>query len=188
MACLVVTHSPTRARAQVGPSSLLALLVLGAVEPLAARGSERYTELVMFLAFISGLTLAAMFFARAGYLVNFLSHPVLKGFSLAAAFITACSQLGSLMGFRAVASSGVFTVLQDVVSKTGLVNGTTLGLGAANLVLLPLLQWGKKHIPRGSLLPTPIFVRVAGRGGTVPCVTWWLARHPPRSSRSTSLS
>ena len=77
----------------VGPSALLSLLILTQVAVLAEPGSPRYLAFAMANALIAGVLQIAMGAARLGVLTNFLSQPVLSGFTSAAACLIALSQV-----------------------------------------------------------------------------------------------
>lgn len=69
----------------VGPVAMVSLLTSAAIDTLGAQTqSERYIELALLMAFLVGVIQLLMGLFHAGYLVNFLSHPVLKGFTSAA--------------------------------------------------------------------------------------------------------
>ena len=65
----------------VGPVAIVSLLVASGVGALAEPGSLAYVQLALTLALLVGLIQFAMGLVRLGFLVNFLSHPVLAGFT-----------------------------------------------------------------------------------------------------------
>ncbi|MFC1848985.1 SulP family inorganic anion transporter [candidate division CSSED10-310 bacterium] len=81
-----------------GPVAVVSLMTATALEPLATSGSEAYIAYAIFLALIVGLFQFLLGVFRLGVLVNFLSHPVINGFTNAAAIIIATSQLSKLFG------------------------------------------------------------------------------------------
>ncbi|XP_029672275.1 sodium-independent sulfate anion transporter-like [Formica exsecta] len=74
----------------IGPTALISLLT-GAY----ARGIPEYTALLCFL---SGCITIFFGILRLGFLVEFVSMPVISGFTSAASVIIACSQLKNLLG------------------------------------------------------------------------------------------
>lgn len=62
----------------------VSLLSNAAIAQIAEPGSVEFTRLAMVLALLSGVWLLVLGVLRAGFLINFLSHPVLKGFTSAA--------------------------------------------------------------------------------------------------------
>ncbi|MBZ0300327.1 MAG: sodium-independent anion transporter, partial [Anaerolineae bacterium] len=77
----------------VGPTAVTSLLVFASVSQFAEPGSSQYIALVLVLALLVGLIRLLLGLLRAGFVVNFLSHPVLAGFSSAAAIVIGISQL-----------------------------------------------------------------------------------------------
>src|SRR5690625_3654619 len=73
----------------VGPVALVSLLVFSGLSGLAEPGSDRYIQLAIITALGAGLIQLAMGLMRMGFLINFLSRPVLSGFTSAAALIIA---------------------------------------------------------------------------------------------------
>ena len=85
----------------VGPVAMVSLLVAAAVGPLAGGDPSTYIGLALLLSLMVGVLQFGLGIARFGFLVNFLSHPVLSGFTSAAALIIGLSQLKHLLGVEA---------------------------------------------------------------------------------------
>jgi len=83
---------------QTGPVAVVSLLTAAALEPLASSGSEGYIAYAIMLAVMVGVFQLSLGLFRLGELVDFLSHPVVMGFTNAAALIIATSQLSKLFG------------------------------------------------------------------------------------------
>ena len=81
-----------------GPVAVVSLMTATALQPLASTGSEGYIAYAILLALLVGLFQITLGLLRLGVLVNFLSHPVVLGFTNAAAIIIATSQLGKILG------------------------------------------------------------------------------------------
>jgi len=81
-----------------GPVAVVSLLTASALEPLATAGSESYVVYAILLALMVGIFQLSLGLLRLGVLVNFLSHPVVMGFTNAAAIIIATSQLPKIFG------------------------------------------------------------------------------------------
>ena len=71
----------------VGPVAIVSLMVATTLGEINEAGSAGYLVGAILLAFLSGAILLGMGLARLGFLVNFLSHPVISGFSSAAALV-----------------------------------------------------------------------------------------------------
>ncbi|MFA9471761.1 MAG: SulP family inorganic anion transporter, partial [Deltaproteobacteria bacterium] len=68
----------------VGPVAMDSILVAGAVGAIATVGTENYILVAAALGMMVGAIQAGLGFLRAGFLVNFLSRPVVAGFTAAA--------------------------------------------------------------------------------------------------------
>ena len=98
----------------VGPQAITALLVAGVLGPLALAGSAEYTLLAAKLALLTGLILFGFGLLRFGFIVNYLSQPVMSGFTNGAVLLIAAGQLPSLLSY----SSGT---IHPASAVTGLV-------------------------------------------------------------------
>lgn len=87
-----------------GPVAVVSLLTASALGPLAADNPEAYLGYAVALALLVGLVQLALGVIRLGFMIAFLSHPVVLGFTNAAAIIIATSQLGKLFGVEAGAT------------------------------------------------------------------------------------
>lgn len=81
-----------------GPVAVVSLMTAASLEPLATAGSGAYIAYAILLALIVGLFQLSLGLFKLGLVVNFLSHPVVNGFTNAAAIIIASSQLSKLFG------------------------------------------------------------------------------------------
>ncbi len=88
----------TSRQLSIGPVAVSALLVLAGISQLAEPESGTYIMLVILTGFLIGIAQLALSLLRLGFLANFLSHPVIMGFTSAAAIIIAASQLKYLFG------------------------------------------------------------------------------------------
>jgi SulP family sulfate permease len=131
----------------VGPVAMVSLLVAAAVGPLAGGDTQAYIGLALLLSLMVGALQFVLGAARFGFLVNFLSHPVLAGFTSAAAFIIGLSQLKHLLGISIERSHYVHEILWTAVQKAGDVHGLTLALGLGSILLLVGLRAWKASFP-----------------------------------------
>ncbi|MBP1739118.1 MAG: repair protein [Deltaproteobacteria bacterium] len=81
-----------------GPVAVVSLMTAASLGPLATAGSQSYINYAILLALIVGSFQFLLGVMRLGLVVNFLSHPVVNGFTNAAAIIIATSQLSKLFG------------------------------------------------------------------------------------------
>lgn len=81
-----------------GPVAVVSLMTSASLEPLATAGSQGYIAYAIMLALMVGIFQLSLGILRLGVVVNFLSHPVVNGFTNAAAIIIASSQLSKMFG------------------------------------------------------------------------------------------
>ncbi|MDD4648975.1 MAG: SulP family inorganic anion transporter [Desulfoplanes sp.] len=81
-----------------GPVAVVSLMTAASLEPLATAGSEAFVAYAILLALSVGIFQLMLGVLRLGLVVNFLSHPVVNGFTNAAAIIIATSQFSKLFG------------------------------------------------------------------------------------------
>ncbi|SPD75849.1 Sulfate permease [uncultured Desulfobacterium sp.] len=81
-----------------GPVAVVSLMTSASLSPLATAGSESFVVYAILLALLVGIFQFCLGLLRLGLVVNFLSHPVVNGFTNAAAFIIATSQLSKIFG------------------------------------------------------------------------------------------
>jgi len=124
----------------VGPVAIVSLMVASAVGGLAETGSDAYLAAALLLALLSGVLLIAMGAARLGFLVNFISHPVISGFISAAALVIAFSQLKYLLGLDIPRSHLITDTLAFAVRHMGDINWVTAAISVAAIALL--VYWG----------------------------------------------
>ncbi len=81
-----------------GPVAVVSLMSAASLEPLATAGSPEFIAYAIVLALVVGIFQFSLGVLRLGMVVNFLSHPVINGFTNAAAIIIASSQFSKFFG------------------------------------------------------------------------------------------
>lgn len=120
----------------VGPVAIVSLLVASGVGGLAEQGTPRYIQLALTLALLVGVIQAVMGLIRLGFLVNFLSHPVLAGFTSAAAIVIGFSQFKHLLGVSMPSTENFIETVSLTAGRLAQTNPLTLGIGLASVALL----------------------------------------------------
>jgi len=136
----------------VGPVAMVSLLVATALTPLAAAGSAEYVGLAVALALLVGVIQLGMGLVRAGFLVNFLSHPVVSGFTSAAALIIGLSQLKHLLGVEIPRSHHIHTIIIAAFEKLGDIQPHTVLIGAVSIAALVILKKRAPKLPRALIV------------------------------------
>lgn len=153
----------------VGPVAIISLLTASGVGALAEPGSAEYVRLALTLALMVGVFQAAMGVFRLGFLVNFLSHPVLVGFSGAAAIVIGFSQVKSLLGFGVPRSDNFFVQLWYVLTHLQQTHLLTLAFGAAGLAILLFFRGPLGRLLRRIGVPDAVGLPLA-KGGPLAIV------------------
>ena len=135
----------------VGPVAMVSLLTAAGIGAIAAGGTETYIALAIGLALMIGLIQFSLGVFRLGFLVNFLSHPVISGFTSAAALIIGLSQLKHLLGVDLARSHHVHEILWQAIERIGETNWITFGVGIGGILLIAGTKRVSKSIP-GPLL------------------------------------
>ena len=131
----------------VGPVAMDSLLVAAGLGALAITGVENYIAMAIFLSFMVGAIQLLLGLFRMGFLVNFLSRPVISGFTSGAALIIICSQLKHLLGVNIAKSNQFLQLIINVFEKISEINWYDFALGMAGIVLIVLLKMWDKRIP-----------------------------------------
>ncbi|MBT00109.1 MAG: sodium-independent anion transporter [Oceanospirillaceae bacterium] len=138
----------------VGPVAIVSLLTGAALAPLFPQGSAEYTQAALTLALLSGALMLLLALLRAGFLVNFLSHPVISGFISASGILITLGQLKHILGIK---SEGVTAI--ELIRTTALAlpdtNVATLAIGIGSLVFLYLTRrYGKSVLIGAGIAPS----------------------------------
>jgi sulfate permease, SulP family len=129
-----------------GPVAVVSLMTAAALQPLVATGTEGYLMYAAVLAIMVGLFQLALGLFRMGVLVDFLSHPVVVGFTNGAAIIIATSQLSKLFGVSVVQADHHYeTVWAVLVEASQHTHAPTLLMGLFALAIMILL---KRFLPK----------------------------------------
>lgn len=124
-----------------GPVAVVSLLTAAALEPIAASGSGGYIAYAITLSLLVGLFQLALGLLRLGMVVNFLSHPVILGFTNAAAIIIATSQLDKIFGVRAEKATHHYQTVWNTIQAVGnQIHWPTLAMAVGAFTIMILLR------------------------------------------------
>lgn len=132
----------------IGPVAMDSLLVAVGVGALARAGTPTYVAYAILLAAMVGVIQLGMGLARLGFLVNFLSRPVISGFTSAAALIIGISQLPHLLGIELERSSQVHEIVIAAARRIAETSLPTLGIGLGSVIALLVLARLRPKFPR----------------------------------------
>ena len=131
----------------VGPSSTVAALSFVVVGSLAASGTEEFIALSAALAMLVGLILILSGLFKLGFIADFMSKPVLKGFVVGVALTIVLGQLDKLLGYETGESIGFFHEILLYILDLDMLHIPTLIVGLASLAFLFILERIWPRIP-----------------------------------------
>jgi SulP family sulfate permease len=117
----------------VGPVAVASLMTSSSLAGLAVVASPQYISLAIGLGFLSGLMLVIFGIFKLGFLSNFLSQPVLSGFTSGAATLIALSQINPLLGLS-FSSNGTLDFVFQLAQHINSFNFYTSLIGVSALL------------------------------------------------------
>jgi sulfate permease, SulP family len=131
-----------------GPVAVVSLMTNASLAPLATAGSQEYIAYAILLALLVGAFQFLLGVLRLGLVVNFLSHPVVNGFTNAAALIIATSQLSKMFGvYVDNAEHHVETIYLVCKAAINYTHWPTLIMGVIAFAIMYGLKWLNPRIP-----------------------------------------
>ncbi|MGN7513698.1 MAG: SulP family inorganic anion transporter [Allomuricauda sp.] len=140
----------------VGPVAMDSLLVAAGIGAMHFARTEDYISAVIFLTMLIGMVQLLFGIIRVGSFVNFLSKPVINGFTSAAAILIGLGQLKHILGIQLPQSGKIHVLFGSIFKNLGQVHLLTFGLG----VLVILLIIGLRKISKK--LPIPLLIVALG--------------------------
>lgn len=144
---LIYTITGTSRQLAVGPVAMDSLLVASGLGALKLSGLDEYISMAIFLALFMGAIQFVLGLLRMGFLVNFLSRPVISGFTSAAAIIIGFSQLNHLLGTDIERSNQIHVLLKNTMATLGGINYYSLAIGLTAILFLKSMKKIDKRIP-----------------------------------------
>ncbi len=130
-----------------GPVAIVSFLVLTSLAPFATPESAEYIALAIALALVVGVIQFLMGAFRLGFIMNFVSHSVVVGFSSAAAIIIASTQVPSLLGIKIGQHEFVFETFVDIFKNIPETSIPTLIVGIFSVAAILLMKRIHKAFP-----------------------------------------
>ena len=130
-----------------GPAAMSSLFTAAAVGAIVVPQTESYVIYVTLLALLCGLIQIGLGLARAGFLMNLLSHPVMSGFTNAAALVIALTQVPNLLGVEVPHSDTFVETLQSLVLGLPGLHLPTAAIGLGGIALIVVLRRWLPRLP-----------------------------------------
>lgn len=147
-----------------GPVAVVSLMTAAALEPIAT-SPDTYLAYALLLALMVGLFQMFLGLFKLGVLVDFLSHPVVVGFTNAGALIIATSQLGKVFGVSVEREAHHYeTVWNTILAAIDGTHGSTLGMA----IIAFAIMWGlRRYAPSfpGVLIAVVVTTLIAWLAG-----------------------
>jgi sodium-independent sulfate anion transporter 11 len=130
-----------------GPTSLMGLLTAEIIRDVQKEGYKPQA-IASAVALSVGIYALVIGMLKLGFLLEFISIPVLSGFISAAAIVIMLGQIPSLFGVNV--GTGTANIIRDLFQQIPDFDGPTTGIGLGGIVILVLMQkigqrWGKKN-------------------------------------------
>ena len=136
----------------IGPVAMDSLIVATGVSTLALAGSDSYISIAILLALLVGLIQFFMGVFRLGFVVNFLSKPVITGFTSAIALIIGLNQFGNLFGVDFTQSDQIQHLIKNIWGQLANYSPHTTLIGCFSIVLIIIFRKINKKIPNALIV------------------------------------
>lgn len=120
----------------VGPVAIVSIITFEGISRLAEPGSPEFIRLAFTLALMVGVIQFLMGLLRSGFIVKFLSHAVIAGFTAGAALIIGFSQITHIMGVRLGNNETIFHTAVRAVRNIADVHLLTAVVGLGSIAAL----------------------------------------------------
>lgn len=148
---VVYTILGTSRQLSVGPAAMDSLIVASGIGLLASVGSEHFIVLSILLAFMVGFFQFIFGVFRLGFLVNFLSKPVISGFTSGSAIIIGMNQIGNLLGMKVDRSNQMQSLFTEIIDKLADIHWASALTGLVAIILILGIKKINEKVP-GSLV------------------------------------
>ncbi|CAN1338701.1 Probable sulfate transporter 4.2 [Linum perenne] len=131
-------------------------LLSNVLREIAGSSDELYTELAIVLALMVGILECIMGLLRLGWLLRFISHSVISGFTTASAVVIGLSQAKYFLGYNITQSSKIVPLIKSIIDGADKFSWPPFVMGSGILVVLLIM----KHL--GKSRKQLRFLRAAG--------------------------
>ncbi|XP_012455167.1 probable sulfate transporter 4.2 [Gossypium raimondii] len=133
----------------IGPVALVSLLVSNVLSGIAESSDALYTELAILLALMVGILECIMGLLRLGWLIRFISHSVISGFTTASAVVIALSQAKYFLGYDIDRSSKIVPVIKSIIAGSDEFSWPPFVMGSTILAIIQTMKFlgkSRKHL------------------------------------------
>jgi len=144
----------------LGPGALDTLLIGVTIGGLSMASNPNAATVAAVIAFQVAIIQIVLGLLRGGFLINFLSKPVISGFTSAAALTIAISQVKHLLGMNIDRSSRFYEEFWQLATHVDEIHVMTAMIGLGSLVFIAVAKRIKKSFPNA--LAVVILATIAG--------------------------
>ena len=148
------------AQLATGPVAIVSLLTFSSVLPYAKPGTPEFIAMAINLAAIVGTFQILMGVFRLGFIMRFVSHPVIVGFVNAGAIIIVATQIKHFLGIQVKDSEFIFPIFVDIASNVVNTNLYTLAIGVLSLAIIFIGARIHKGIP-GAMIAAIVTILIS---------------------------
>lgn len=136
----------------IGPVAMDSLIVATGVSTLALAGSDSYISIAILLGLMVGTIQFIMGIFSLGFIVNFLSKPVITGFTSAVALIIGLNQFRNLLGVDFIQSDQIQYIVEDIWLQIATFNKHTSIIGLIAIIIIIVFRKINKKIPNALIV------------------------------------
>lgn len=136
----------------VGPVAIVSLITAATLAPIVEEGSAPYLAAAAVLALLVGAVHLVLGLGRLGFVVNFLSHSVLIGFTAAAAIIIGFSQVKHVLGVKVPRTEHFYEDVTEILRVLGDTHLLTLTIGLVSIAVLLALRRVAPRLPAALII------------------------------------
>lgn len=125
----------------IGPVAIISMMVFSALQPLFAVGSTAYIEAACLLAIMVGIISLILGLFRFGFLIQLISHPIIKSFIIASALLIALGQFKFLLDIP-LQTNNIPEFIGSLVNNFHHISFLSVGVSLAAISILVFLpKW-----------------------------------------------
>lgn len=131
----------------VGPVAMVSLLTVTAISSFEGLSVNQYISYAILLAFLVGVIQFLLGLFKLGFIVNFLSHPVISGFTSAVALIIGFGQLKNLLDIQIERTHYVHEIVVNVFNRFDEINAISFAIGLFGIIIILGIKRINKSLP-----------------------------------------
>ncbi|MBM7603896.1 SulP family sulfate permease [Metabacillus crassostreae] len=136
----------------IGPTAITSLLVFSGVSTIEAPGAESYISLVLLLALMVGMIQLLLGLSKLGFIVKFIPHSVMNGYTSAAAITIGLSQIKHVFGIEIGNHLQIHLILIEIIQEIKEINIITFVIGVISIISLVVMKKAAPKLPSALLI------------------------------------